>query len=190
MKPVLLIAYVLMLTGCSTVPSLTKLLEFSFLHDRRDSVSIKLDARIKERAMVALHAVKQIKDKSHFNIACYNGKVLVTGEAETEDVRDIIIANIRIILGVKLIHNAMTIGSIATLQSLNEDALLAIKVSDAVIIKDKFGFDTTHVKVVIANKVAYLMGLVQEEEALIATKAVQQVAGINKIITIFEYPLK
>ena len=82
----------------------------------------------------------------------------------------------------------MVVGPISTLQSRSEDSLLTIKVKDALAeIKDKPGFDATRVKVITENKVVYLMGLVHEEEGLAAAKAVQNVPGVRKIVTVFEY---
>ena len=189
MKHFLLLISVLTLTACSSMgQGLAELTGLSFLHDRRDSAAITLDERIEDSAIIELHGLDEIKDKSHFNITSYNGKVLVSGEAETEDIREIIIANVRIISGVKLVHNEMVVGPVSSMQSRAEDSLLTIKVKDAIAeIKGKPGFDATRVKVVTENKVVFLMGLVHEEEALAAAKAVQNVAGVQKIVTVFEY---
>ncbi|GFO73125.1 hypothetical protein BJAS_P3743 [Bathymodiolus japonicus methanotrophic gill symbiont] len=189
MKYFLLLISILLLTACGNLgQGLAELTGLSFLHDRRDSATITLDERIEDSAIIELHGLDGIKDKSHFNITSYNGKVLVTGEAETEDIREIIIANVRIISGVKLVHNEMVVGPVSSMQSRAEDSLLTIQVKDALAeIKDKPGFDATRVKVVTENKFVYLMGLVHEEEGLASAKAVQNVAGVKKIITVFEY---
>jgi len=189
MKQALILILIFMLTACSSVGhGLAEVTGLSFLHDRRDSAAIMLDEQIEDSAVMELQGLDDIKDKSHFNITSYNGKVLVTGEAETEDVREIIIANVRIISGVKLVHNEIVIGPITSMQSRSEDSLLTIKVKDALAeIKGKPGFDATRVKVVTENKVVYLMGLVHEEEGMAAAKTVQNVAGVKKIVTVFEY---
>jgi len=189
MKQALILIFIFMLTACSSVGhGLAEVSGLSFLHDRRDSAAIMLDEQIEDSAIMELQGLDDIKDKSHFNITSYNGKVLVTGEAETEDVREIIIANVRIISGVKLVHNEIVIGPITSMQSRSEDSLLTIKVKDALAeIKGKPGFDATRVKVVTENKVVYLMGLVHEEEGMAAAKTVQNVAGVKKIVTVFEY---
>jgi len=189
MKQALILIFIFMLTACSSVGhGLAEVSGLSFLHDRRDSAAIMLDEQIEDSAIMELQGLDDIKDKSHFNITSYNGKVLVTGEAETEDVREIIIANVRIISGVKLVHNEIVNGPITSMQSRSEDSLLTIKVKDALAeIKGKPGFDATRVKVVTENKVVYLMGLVHEEEGMAAAKTVQNVAGVKKIVTVFEY---
>lgn len=189
MKHFFLFISILTFTACSSMgQGLAELTGLSFLHDRRDSATITLDERIEYSAIIKLHDLDEIKDKSHFNITSYNGKVLVSGEAETEDIREIIIANVRIIFGVKLVHNEMVVEPVSSMRSRAEDSLLTIKVKDAIAeIKGKPGFDATRVKVVTESKVVFLMGLVHEEEALVAAKAVQNVAGVQKIVTVFEY---
>lgn len=189
MKQSLILICVLMLTACGSIgQGLAEITGLSFLHDRRDSAAITLDEKIEDSAIIELHGLDEIKGKSHFNITSYNGKVLITGEAETEDIREIIIANVRIILGVKLVHNEMALGPVSTLGARSEDSMLTIKVKDALSqIKDKPGFDATRVKVVTENKVVYLMGLVHKEEGEAAAKAVQNVAKVKKIVTVFEY---
>ncbi|MBT3812718.1 MAG: BON domain-containing protein [Gammaproteobacteria bacterium] len=189
MKQSLLLIYIITLSACSSVgQGLAELTGLSFLHDRRDSAAITLDEKIEDSAIIELHGLDEIKDKSHFNITSYNGKLLLTGEAETEDIREIIIANVRIISGVKLVHNEILVGPLSTLQSRSEDFLLTIKAKDAIAeIKDKPGFDATRVKVVSENKTVFLMGLVHEEEGDAAAKAAQKVSGVKKVVTVFEY---
>lgn len=150
MKLSLVLFFIFSLTGCGSLANgLAELTGLSFLHDRRSSAVIALDENIEDSAIIELHALDDVKEHAHFNVTSYNGKVLVTGEAESEAIRDKIIANIRIISGVKLVHNEMVIAPISTMQSRSEDALITIKVKDALTkIKGKPGFDATRVKVI------------------------------------------
>ncbi|MDF1583056.1 MAG: BON domain-containing protein [Methyloprofundus sp.] len=189
MKLSLALFLIFCLTGCSSLAnSLAELTGLSFLHDRRSSVVIALDENIEDSAIIQLHALDDVKEHAHFNITSYNGKVLVTGEAESEAIREKIIANIRIISGVKLVHNEMVVAPISTMQARSEDVLITIKVKDALTkIKGKPGFDATRVKVITERKVVYLMGIVHEEEGVAAAKVVQNVADVSKIVAVFEY---
>jgi len=179
----------LMLTACASVGhNLAELTGLSFLHDRRDSVAIATDERIEDSAIVALHQFDDVKEKAHVNITSYNAKVLVTGEAETEEILERVIANIRTISGVKIVHNQLLIAPLSTVRSRSEDSLLTIRVKDALAEIDNMpGFDATRVKVISEKQIVYLMGLVHEEEGLAAAKKVQQVDGVKKIVTVFEY---
>lgn len=189
MKQGLILLFFLILTACSSVGhNLAELTGLSFLHDRRDSAAIATDESIEDSGIIALHRLDDVKDKSHINITSYNAKVLITGEAETEDIREKIISNIRIISGVKLVHDELIIAPVSSMQSRSEDSLLTIRVKDALAEIDNMpGFDATRVKVISENKVVYLMGIVHEEEGMIAAKTVQKVDGVKKIVAVFEY---
>ena len=189
MKQNLLLLFFLMLTACSSLGnSLAELTGLSYLHDRRDSAAIATDERIEDSAIIELYRMDDVKEQSHFNITSYNAKVLITGEVETEEICEKIIFNVRVISGVKLVHNELVIAPVSSLQSRSEDSLITIKVKDALAeIDDMPGFDATRVKVVTENKVVFLMGLVHEEEGMAVAKTVQQIAGVKKIVTVFEY---
>ncbi len=189
MKRSAVIGLALIISGCSNFGySLAEVTGLAFLHDRRSSSAMALDERIEDSAIFELHAIEAIKEQAHFNITSYNGKVLVTGEAESAAIRDQIVANIRIIAGVKIVHNEMTVGALSSLTSRGEDALITTKVKEALAaITDMPGFDVTRIKVVTENKIVYLMGLVHQEEGDAAAKMVQNVPGVSKIVTLFEY---
>ncbi len=189
MKRSIVIGMALIITGCSNFGySLAEVTGLSFLHDRRTSRAMALDERIEDSAILELHAIKAIKERAHFNITSYNGKVLVTGEAETEAIRDQIVANIRIIAGVKIVHNEMIVSSLSSLASRAKDALITTRVKEALAkITGLPGFDVTRIKVVTERKIVYLMGLVHQEEGDAAAKIVQNVSEVSKIVTLFEY---
>lgn len=189
MKQGLIFLLFLMLTACSSIGNnLAEITGLSFLHDRRDGAAITADERIEDSAIIALRQLDDVKEKSHFNITSYNAKVLITGEAETEEIREKIISNVRIISGVKLVHDELLVAPLSSVQSRSNDALLTIKVKDAIAeIEDMPGFDATRVKVISENQTVYLMGIVHEGEAQATAKKVQTVDGVKGIITVFEY---
>ncbi len=189
MRQSLVFLYVLMLAGCNGVGThFAEITGFSYLHDKRDSRAITTDKRIEDSAIIELNRLDDVKQSAYFNITSYNAKVLVTGEAVTEEVREKIISNIRIISGVKLVHNELAVAPLSTVESRSEDSLLTIKVKEALAeIDDIQGFDASRVKVVSENQVVYLLGLVHKEEGIKAAKAVQNVEGVRQIVTVFEY---
>lgn len=188
-KKIKLLCAVSVMTGCSTVGyGFSEVIGFSFFHDRRDSKTIAMDEHIEDQILFELRKLEHVKERSHYNITAYNGKILVTGEAETPAIRERIIAQVRIIQGVKMVHNELTIGIPSTIKERSEDSLITLKVKDALAdIKHQPGFDLTRVKVVTEKKVVYLMGLVHIPEGDAAAKAAQQVDGVTRILTAFEY---
>ena len=189
MNKVLIILSLFVLTGCnSTGGYLAEMTGLSLLHDRRDSNAIALDERIEDTAIVKLRELDDVYDYAHFNVTSYNGKVLLTGEAASEAILKKIIYKIRIIPGVKIVHNEIMIGATSSMQSRTEDSLLTIKVKEAIAeIKDLPGFDATRVKVVTERQNVYLMGIVHEQEGLVVAQKVQKVIDVRKVVAVFEY---
>ena len=189
MKQSLILLFFLMLTACSSIGhNFADLAGLSYLYDRRDSAVIAMDERIENSAIIALHKLSDAKQKSHVNITSYNAKVLITGEVENEDVLEKIISNVRIISGVKLVHNELVIAPVSSMQSRSEDSLLTMRVKDALAeVDDMPGFDATYIKVISENQSIYLMGIVRQEEGIMAAETVQKVGGVKRVVTVFEY---
>ncbi|MCK5356575.1 MAG: BON domain-containing protein [Methyloprofundus sp.] len=189
MKQSLILLFFLILTACSSIGhDFAELTGLSYLYDRRESAAIATDERIEDSAIVVMHKLSDIKQKAHVNMTSYNAKVLITGEVESEDILERIISNVRIIPGIKLVHNELIIARLSSVQSRNDDSLLTIRVKDALAkIEGMPGFDATYVKVISEKQSVYLMGLVSEEEGAVAAETVQRIGGVKKVVTVFEY---
>ena len=183
----------LLLTGlinaCAEIATgSAELTGLSLLHDRRTSDILVHDERIEINASFKLNAHEELRANCHFNITAYNGMVLATGEAPTEQLRNKIISIIRIIPGVKMVHNHIAIAQPSSIASRSNDALITSKLkTDLVKIRDIPGFDATRVKVITENKTVYLMGLLRRIEATQVTGRARRINGVVKVVTIFEY---
>jgi len=186
MKSIGSIILLMLLSGCAKQVATISGLEF--LHDRRVREVISEDKRIALEAEAKLNAFAELKDKMHVKVSVYNAKVLLTGEAESQMVRDKIIANIRIIKAVRLIYNEIEIVSVASPQNQHEDLILALEIKAS--LNELTGFseiDETRVKVDVTNKNIYLMGLLRKEEGIAVAEKIQKIEKVRKIITLFEY---
>lgn len=176
-------------SGCSTVATGgAEATGLSLLHDRRTSEALLIDERIEINAGLELNAHDEIRDRCHFNVTAYNGKVLLTGEAPTKELRDKIINIIRVLSGVKLVHNEMVIAEPTSFGSRSNDALITTKVKTALSeIRNLPGFDATRVKVVTENGAVYLMGLLHAKEGNVAAEIARRINGVKKVVKVFEY---
>ncbi len=160
----------------------------SLLHDRRTSKALLIDERIEINAGIELNSEGDIRAECHFNVTAYNGTVLVTGEAPTELLRQKIIAIVRIIPGVKLVHNELKIASPSSFSSRALDAIITTKVKTALThIENLPGFDATRVKVITEDGIVYLLGLVHKNEGYVATEVARRESHIKQVVKIFEY---
>lgn len=181
---------VLLLPGCGGILGTggAEVTGLSLLHDRRSSSAIMADERIEVDATMELNSHDDISAKAHFNITSYNGIVLVTGEAPNERLRNKIISIVRMIDGVRLVHDEMVIAPPSSFSSRSNDAYITTKVKNALTtIADIPGFDATRVKVITENGAVYLMGLVHKQEGDRAGEAARRVKGVTKVVKVFEY---
>jgi len=181
---------VLLLTGCGGMlgTSGAEVTGLSLMHDRRSSSAIMTDERIELDTTMELNSHDDISSKAHFNITSYNGIVLVTGEAPSEQLRNKIIAIIRVIDGARLVHDELVIAQPSSFSSRSNDAYITTKVKNALTkIDDIPGFDATRVKVITENVAVYLMGLLQKHEGDRAGEAAPHVKGVTKVVKVFEY---
>lgn len=179
----------LSLPGCSTVATGgAEATGLSLLHDRRTSKALAKDERIELRAALDLNSQDDTRNKCHFNITAYNGIILVSGEAPTEQLRNKIISIVRVIPDVKIVHNELTIGKPSAFSTRSYDSLITAKVKSALSkVNNLPGFDATRVKVVTESGTVFLLGLVHKKEGLVATEIARREKGVKKVLKIFEY---
>ena len=176
------------LSGCSTLMTGgAEVTGLSLLHDRRNSKAIVIDERIEINAGVELNSYDDTRSKCHFNVTSYNGTVLVTGEAPTEQLRQKIISIVRTISGVKLVHNEIKVAPLSSFASRSHDTLITTRVKSSLSnVKNLPGFDATRVKVITENRIVYLLGLVHKNEGHVATEIVRRETGVKQVVKIFE----
>lgn len=185
--PLLLIP--LLTSGCTAIATGgAEVTGLSLLHDRRTSEVMLVDERIEINAGIELNAHDDIRDRCHVNVTAYNGKVLITGEAPTAELRDKIVGIVRVISGVKLVHNELVIAEPTSLGSRSKDTLITTKIKAALSeVRNLPGFDATRVKVVTENGVVYLMGLLHRNEGSVATEIARREDGVKQVVKVFEY---
>ena len=178
-----------LLTGCSTLMTGgAEITGLSLLHDRRTSNALINDERIEINAGIELNSHDDTRSECHFNVTAYNGTVLVTGEAPTEQLRSKVISIVQTIAGVKLVHNELTIAPPSSFTSRSHDTLITTKVKSALSnINNLPGFDATRVKVITEKGVVYLLGLVHKNEGLVATEIARRETGVKQVVKIFEF---
>ncbi len=183
------LAIQLLISGCAPLATgSAEITGLSLLHDRRTSKALIIDERIEITAGIELNSHDDTRAECHFNVTAYNGTVLVTGETPTEALRDKIISIVRIIPGVKLVHNELKVAPPSSFASRSLDTLITTKVKAALSnIKNLPGFDATRVKVITENGIVYLLGLVHSNEGHVATEVARRESGVKQVVKIFEY---
>lgn len=176
-------------TGCAMVAtSSAEVTGLALLHDRRSSSTLFSDEGIEMEADIGMNSQKDLRTFTHINVTSYNGKVLLTGEAKTTQLRDKAVNLVRVISGVKIVHNEIKIAPLTSLNSRTHDAYITTLVKSEISEIDHIpGFDATRIKVITENNVVFLMGLVYLKEGNAATAKAKTVETVKKVIHVFEY---
>jgi osmotically-inducible protein OsmY len=140
-----------------------------------ESVELKSSARLRQ----------VVGDAGHVNVTSFNRKVLLTGEVRDEAMKRAVESEVRSITNVESISNELEIAGASSYTSRASDSLITSKVKLS--IADKKTVPATAVKVVTERGTVYLMGMVTQREGNIAADVAKGVAGVMRVVKIFEY---
>lgn len=153
--------------------------------DQRTTGTIIEDESIELKAGNAISKNKELADKAHINVTSYDNRVLVTGEAPTEQLRRQAIELVRAVPKVSQVYDEITIAAPSSLMSRSSDTVITSKVKTRMLASDKVA--GLNVKVVTEDGVVYLMGLVKREQGDAATEIARTTGGVQKVVKLFEY---
>jgi osmotically-inducible protein OsmY len=154
-------------------------------NDRRTAGAQVDDQAIELKASRAVGADADLHGQSHINLTSFNGVLLITGEARTNDLREKVVAVARTVPGIRRIVNDVRVAELSPTSARTNDTWITSKVKSKLLTVD--GLDSLQVKVVTENKVVYLLGLVTQKEADLAANSITGVTGIDRIVKLFEY---
>ena len=180
----LLIAALLQLQGCTTAIVAGTVTAVNAVNDPRSIGSQIDDSTIEVKALIELMKNDGLSKHTHLNVISYNGAVLVVGQAPNQFLVDSAIKILGDIKGVKKVHNQITLGTPVPFTAKTNDTWITTKVKTDLLTDDNVRGH--NIKVVTENKVVYLMGLIDAEEAALAAQVAAQVYGVEQVITVFE----
>lgn len=157
------------------------------VHDRRSTGTVIDDQGIEFKALGFLYGVDKIRINTHINATSYNGMLLLTGEAPTEELRQDIASRASRIPNVVKVHNEITLAAPSSVVSRSSDGYITSKAKVALLnVSNIKGFDPTRVKVVTENGVVYLLGLLKQHEVSPVTETIRRVGGVQRVVKLVE----
>jgi osmotically-inducible protein OsmY len=145
------------------------------------------DRNVQITAQRALDNDPELGGSAHIGTNVYNGVLLLIGEASTEEVKQRAEADVTGYQGVRRVVNLIDVMPLQSVGRSALDASLTARVKTALLHVDLPGFDPGRVKISTAHGNVYLMGLVSHQEADAAVEVARNVAGVNKVVQVFEY---
>jgi osmotically-inducible protein OsmY len=157
-------------------------------HDRRAFNTIVDDRNIQLSAYDNLNKDKELALKNNVGIVVYDGSMLLIGEVNTDELKRRAEARTSGFEGVRRVVNEIEVREPEGFWSRRRDNSISAHVKTALLdIRDLPGFDPTRVNVSTAHRVVYLMGLVSREEAERTVEIARNVAGVERVVKVFEY---
>lgn len=172
------------LQGCAAVVVGGAAVGTSVALDRRTTGVYVSDQEIELRAMTRLRdAFPQKTD--NISATSYNRQVLLTGQVPDESIRSRASEVVKGIPDVRTVFNELTLSGVTSLTSDANDVAITSKVKTRLFRDERV--PGIKIKVVTESGVVYLMGLVTQNEANVATDIARTTSGVTKVVTLFEY---
>lgn len=118
-------------------------------------------------------------------VTAYNGVILLAGQTPRAELRDQAEQAARLVVGVKKVHNELTVQQPASALARSNDSLLTTRIKTSMLVATNV--PSSHIKVITENGIVYLMGIVTREQANRATQVAQNVSGVQRIVRLFQY---
>ncbi|HVV67807.1 MAG TPA: BON domain-containing protein [Gammaproteobacteria bacterium] len=157
----------------------------AIVYDKRSLSTMVEDRDMSNAALKAISRDPQLKDQAHITIASFNHVMLLAGQAPTDALRDRAYQIASAAPNVKRIYNQVTVEEPLSKAAQAKDTWITTKVKSAILAQK--GLNSSQIKVVTENKVVYLMGILTPKQADIAADVASKVAGVEKVVKIFEY---
>lgn len=157
-------------------------------HDRRSVGSYVDDKRLFLAAYDSLNKDKELALKNRVVIVVYDGVMLLAGEVRTPELKTRAERLVEGFEGTRRIVNELAVAEPEGFWSRRRDNTITAHTKTALLdLTSLEGFDPTRVNVTTAHRVVYLMGKVTREEDDAVTGIAREVAGVEKVVKVFEY---
>ncbi|QWD72452.1 BON domain-containing protein [Polynucleobacter sp. UB-Raua-W9] len=150
--------------------------------DRRSPGVQAIDKGIEWEASNALS--KRFGDNAHINIASFNQKVLLTGEAKDADIKGEAGSYVKAMKNVRSVFNELVIGPNSSYTSRANDSYLESKIKTQMIFTEKL--PSNSMVIVAEGSSVYLLGILTQGEAELAKQIASNTNGVKDVYVYFD----
>lgn len=179
---VALLSCAMLLQGCAAVLIGSAGVATKSATDARTVGTQVDDGTLELRVANALATNKQVK-AAHVNETAYQGKVLLTGQAPTQEVAEMARQIAAKTDGTVEVYNEIRIGSNVSLGTSSSDTWITTKIRSQLLASDKV--KSSSIKVTTENGEVFLMGLVTAAEGQAAAEVASRVSGVKHVTTVY-----
>jgi len=178
------------LHGCIAVVAGGAVAGVHVAHDRRAFPRVVADRNIQLSAIEAINRERAlVRDDNNVKVVVYDGVMLLCGQVRSAELKQRAQTLAEGFEGIQRVINEIEVTDAPQgFWRRRQDNALSAHVKGALLdITSMPGFDPTRVNVTTAHRVVYLMGIVSHEEDEAATEIARSVAGVDKVVKVFEY---
>jgi len=170
------------LQGCITAAAVGAGTMALMVEDRRTTGVYVEDENIEWKVIARVNSDFKA---AHVNGTSFNRKVLLTGEAPTEEMKKAIEDAVKAMPEVAGVVNELVVAGNSSMTSRGNDSLITSNVKTRMVGNGKFS--TNHVKVVTEAGAVFLMGIVTQAEGEAAVEVARSTSGVARVVKVFEY---
>jgi osmotically-inducible protein OsmY len=171
------------LSGCFPVVAGAMVGGVASATDRRPTPTQTVDRGLQLEADSTL--ASRYEGAARVNVSVFNRKVLLTGEARNDNVKQQIDQYVRGLPNARVVIDELEVTSSPSFATKTEDAYVTSKVKTMLMTAD--GVPSNSIKVTTEKGVVYLLGIVTTAEGDRATEVARNVGGVAKVVKAFDY---
>ncbi|HAT43060.1 MAG TPA: osmotically-inducible protein OsmY [Rheinheimera sp.] len=168
----------------ATICALTGLLQACAVSDRRSVGNQIDDNTLDVRVENALEKNKQLEEQANINVFVYNGVVLMTGQAPTQELIDAATQAAQTVEGIKDLQNQVRLGNPVSFTTRTRDSYITSNIKTQ-LLADK-EVSSQNIRVVTENGEVFMLGIVKEAEGTRAIEIARHVNGVAQVVKLFE----
>jgi osmotically-inducible protein OsmY len=173
------------LAGCTTLVSATRDEPIATDPSKRTLGTRIDDSNLATVVGVNLNKTHPDLEAAHIKVDAFNGVVLLSGEAPTEEMRSLAGQTARNVANVRQVHNELAVRPNSSILSRMNDSYLRTRVNFR--LAGEEALDDTQIEIVVTDGTVFLMGLVNADQADIAAHEASLIGGVSRVVKAFEY---
>ncbi|MGC7560905.1 division/outer membrane stress-associated lipid-binding lipoprotein [Pasteurella sp. PK-2025] len=143
------------------------------------------DETLEEKVRFAINKDAQVKSEARINIVSYTGRVLLIGQAPSNNVSDVAESLAKGVEGVSNVYNQIRIQPNLTFGQIAKDSIITTEVKSKMLLDARV--KTSDVKVITENGEVFLIGNLTQSQADAAADLARNISGVKKVIKVVQY---
>ncbi|TPQ42598.1 BON domain-containing protein [Cupriavidus pinatubonensis] len=171
------------LAGCFPVMAGAVASGVAVATDRRPTATQTVDRGLQMEADSTLSS--RYNGQARVSVTVFNRKVLLTGEAANDNVKQQVDQYVRGLQNARVVVNELEITSSPSFMTQTQDTYLTSAVKTQLMTAE--GVPSNSIKVTTDKGVVYLLGIVTTTEGDRATEVARNTSGVTKVVKAFDY---